>query len=161
MYEVNNNTYDYDYFVINTARNSRKLYIVKKITALWDGTSNAYGPTSGHSFGYFRNKHFLINTATVYYFEMPYLNVYTCSTNQAWHNANLDVNQYTIGIQYLDLQDRRSGNWGWQFLSIDLGSTNPTNLWVNTTDPGDMVVVIKWTQNLPYQALGSPNDCSL
>lgn len=43
-----------------------------------------------------------------------------------------------------------------------MGSTNPTNMKLNNTDPGDMVVVVKWTQNLSYQALsGNINDCSL
>lgn len=111
-----------------------------------------------------RNKHFLVNTATIYYFESPYLNVYSCSLNSTWHNDNRDVNQFTIGIQYLDLQDRISGGWGWQHLSIDLSSSNPSsfNSWLNSSDPGDIVVVVKWVTNLPYSALSAtPNDCSL
>lgn len=63
LYEVFNNTYDYDYFVMNYARNNRKLYIVKKITATWSGSGSSH-----HDFGYLRNKHFLVNTATIYYF---------------------------------------------------------------------------------------------
>jgi hypothetical protein len=48
-----------------------------------------------------------------------------------------------------------------------MGSTNPTNLWLNTTttplgDLGDMVVVVKWYSNYPYASLSSSsNDCSL
>ena len=148
MYQVFNNTYDYDYFIVNYARNNRKLYIVKKITAFWDGTTNGGGSiTSFHSFGYLRNKHFHVNTATIYYFETPILNVYSCTLNSTWHNDNRDVNQFAIDIQYLDLQDRTANGWGWQFLSIDLSSSNPNsfNSWLNTTDPGDMVVVVKWT----------------
>jgi hypothetical protein len=69
MYQVFNNTNDYDYFIVNYARNNRKLYIVKKITSFWDGITNGGGTiTTHHDFGYLRNKHFLVNTATIYYF---------------------------------------------------------------------------------------------
>ena len=164
MYQVYNNTYDYDYFVVNYARNNRKLYLVKKITAFWDGTSDINGPTSHHDFGYLRNKHFLMSTSTIYYFETPILNVYTCNVDHTWHNTYRDTNQFSIGMQYLDLQDRISSGSGWQFLSIDLGSSNPSSLnsWLSSSDQGDLIVVVKWVSNLPYSSL-SPNinDCSL
>lgn len=114
--------------IINYARNNRKLYIIKKLTVNWNG---AY-----HQFGYLRTKHFLVNNAKIYYFENPYLTVYTCSVNETWHINNRNANQYGTAIAYLDLQDRRSGNWGWQFLSIDLGSTNPSTLSLNSSDTG-------------------------
>ena len=78
---INNNTYDYDYFIINTLKDSRKIYIVKKITAFWDGWSDGNGVQSYHTYGYFRNKHFLVNDAKIYYFQTPHMTLYTCTVD--------------------------------------------------------------------------------
>jgi hypothetical protein len=75
------------------------LYIVKKISSNWVGTADYYGtPTSYHAFGYLRTKHFLLNSMKLYYFESPYLNIYTCSVDETWHNTYLRANQYSIAI---------------------------------------------------------------
>ncbi len=70
------NPNDYDYLWINYATNNRKLYIVKKFTGFWNGNSGSY-----HTFGYLRNKHFLVNDAVIYYLETPALTVYTCTVD--------------------------------------------------------------------------------
>lgn len=107
------------------------------MTVAWDGYTDGNGDiTSHHDFGYLRTKHFLVNNAKIYYFEKPYLVVYTCTINETWHRPNRNTNQYTVEISYLDLEDRRSGNWGWQFLSIDMGSTNPSTMSLNSSDTG-------------------------
>ncbi len=69
LYKVFNNTDDYDYMIINYARNNRKLYVIKKMSAFWDGYTNGGGSiTTHHDFGYLRTKHFLVNNAKIYYF---------------------------------------------------------------------------------------------
>ncbi len=43
-----------------------------------------------------------------------------------------------------------------------MSSTDPSTLALNSTDTGEMVVVVKWVTNIPYISLsGNTNDCSL
>lgn len=129
--------------------------MIKKFASAWNGDS-----TTSHVFGYLRNKHYLVNDAKIYYyFKIPNLIVYTCEVDKTWHDANRNTNQFTSTILYLDLQDRISSRWGWQFLAVDLGTTT---LQLNSTDVGEMVVVVKWIASKPYTSLSTdPNDCSL
>lgn len=69
LYKVFNNSDDYDYMIVNYARNNRKLYIIKKMSTNWNGYTNYLGHiTTHHDFGYLRTKHFLVNNAKIYYF---------------------------------------------------------------------------------------------
>lgn len=64
---------------MNIAQNSRKLYLVKKLT----GTSSSY------NFGYLRQKHFRLNSYKMYVMRRPTLTAYTMSVDFSnWHYAN-------------------------------------------------------------------------
>ena len=120
----------------------------------------------GHGSSYFRfehfkNRHHLHNDPKIYYMARPTFVQYTCAIDQSWHNTYKVNNQFAIGIQYIDIQDKRAGAWSWQFLSIDMGADMST-MALNTTDLGDIIVGVKYTLNKPYSTLSpTTTDCIL
>ena len=82
----------------------------------------------------------------------------------SWQSANRANYQYgQTYIQYLDINDRTVGGVGYQFLSLDMGATNPaTMLLTPNTDPGTIIVVVAFVTNSPFSAFaGAADQCTL
>ena len=122
--------YIYDIVYMYTAANKYFVYLVQKRTAGYSGSGSSY-----MRFGYLRMKHHLVTNFNFYLLTRPGTTVYTAIFDSSWittHRAANGFNQ--ISMNNIDIQAKMSGQYGWQFYSVNAGNVLSTYL-SNQFDP--------------------------
>ena len=141
-----------DYFTISYSPSDRRLYLVKKLGSYYSGGSNY------HRFGRLRQKHFHHNSHKVYLLKKPGYSLITCSVSESYMDSHREYNEYgNVYIEKLDIEDRMTSQTSWYYMSVYMG--NVQNMLLRDSDPGDFIVAVKFTSNIPYASMGSSTKC--
>ena len=73
-------------------------------------------------------------------------------------DSHREYNEYgNVYIEKFDIEDRAVSQTSWYYLSLYMG--NAQNMLLRDEDPGDFIVAVKFTSNIPYASMGSSTKC--
>ena len=73
-------------------------------------------------------------------------------------DSHREYNEYgNVYIEKFDIEDRTVSQTSWYYLSLYMGEVQ--NMLLRDQDPGDFIVAVKFTSNIPYASMGSARKC--